>query len=195
MKETNAFAKNEYEPSTAPRNVMGGCGSHVAKMVNRPCRGHESPTRTAANEAASQVESGEPLKRQIFPRLSATQKRRRPSYRSPAAEVERTIDINDIFKNGQSKHKITRYPGDSENWWILWCEEHDRRFNSQRALTGAGIHLASHHGKRRRTNENAIKLLGYKVLNCTPALVEANNRALVGIFSGVDSGTATTASE
>ena len=183
MKETNAFVETEVDTSGSPRDVMPRRGSQVAEMVYRPFRGHESLTRTTADPAASQVESGEFSKRQIFPRLPVTQKHQRPSDRSPAAEVERTIDIQDIFKNGQSKYKITRYPGDSENWWMLSCEEHDRRFNSQRALTGAGIHLASHHGKRRRTNENAIKILGYKGLNCTPELVEANNRALVGFLS------------
>ena len=130
MKETNAFVETEVDTSGSPRDVMPRRGSQVAEMVNRPFRGHESLTRTTADPAASQVESGEFSKRQIFPRLPVTQKRQRPSDRSPAAEVERTIDIQDIFKNGQSKYKITRYPGDSENWWILSCEEHDRRFNS-----------------------------------------------------------------
>ncbi|KAG9254446.1 uncharacterized protein F5Z01DRAFT_674184 [Emericellopsis atlantica] len=92
---------------------------------------------------------------------------------------ERSIDIHTFFQNGKSRHRIFRANGDEENWWIVWCKTHKLSFTTKNPLAGAGKYLHSdRHGGMDKSNETAVVHLGYKVLNCTPELVEANNRAV-----------------
>ncbi|KAG9249411.1 uncharacterized protein F5Z01DRAFT_669293 [Emericellopsis atlantica] len=104
---------------------------------------------------------------------------RKDTPRKVSRLTERTIDIDTFFQNGKSKHRIFRVNGDGENWWIVWCKEHNMTFGTKNSLTGAGKHLNSNrHGGMDKSHETALAHLGYKVLNCTPQMVDANNRAV-----------------
>ncbi|KAI6777914.1 uncharacterized protein J7T54_008564 [Emericellopsis cladophorae] len=137
--------------------------------------------RGVPDSASRQTEEVSPLS---LPSSSGRQKKRRRSRakdtprKAPRLE-ERSIDIHTFFQNAKSRHRIFRVNGDEENWWIVWCKTHKLSFNTQNPLAGAGKHLHSDsHGFMDKSNRTALAHLGYKVLNCTPELVEANNRAV-----------------
>lgn len=90
------------------------------------------------------------------------------------------IEFKDVYQDGKAefRHFIIEYPPNSSKFYIFYCEEHGVHFTTN-ALVGAAKHLnGEQHNNQRRSHENAIKTLGYEVLNCTTALAEMNNAAL-----------------
>ncbi|KAJ8126136.1 hypothetical protein O1611_g7502 [Lasiodiplodia mahajangana] len=99
-------------------------------------------------------------------------------------QVSRTVTFEEVYQNGQAEHKdtIVEFPPDSCQWYIIKCEEHGIRFN-QRPLQGAAKHLNGRdHGGLDKSWPLALKILGYRVLNCNEQLAAANNKAVREAF-------------
>ncbi|KAI1098366.1 hypothetical protein F4804DRAFT_338281 [Jackrogersella minutella] len=108
------------------------------------------------------------------------------SLRTPAStpstenthHQERTITFNEVYQNGNAKHKdtIVEWPINSRKWYILKCEEHSLRF-TRNSVQGAAQHLNGNgHGFPDRNRDLAVKTLGYLVLDCTKGLAKLNNQ-------------------
>ncbi|KAH8649052.1 hypothetical protein BX600DRAFT_109604 [Xylariales sp. PMI_506] len=71
---------------------------------------------------------------------------------------------------------IIEHPQDSKKWYVLFCEEHGVHFKPM-ALGGAAKHLHSkyHTGFDNRNRDNALKHLGYRIIDCTTALQASHN--------------------
>ncbi|KAI1189766.1 hypothetical protein F5B17DRAFT_166850 [Nemania serpens] len=99
--------------------------------------------------------------------------------------VSRTITFDEVYQNGQAEHKdtIVEFPAESGQWYILKCEEHNLRFK-QRPLQGAAKHLNGQlHGCLERAWPTAIRMLGYRVIDCTAAAAKKNNEAVDEAFA------------
>ncbi|KAJ3555223.1 hypothetical protein NPX13_g10402 [Xylaria arbuscula] len=82
-----------------------------------------------------------------------------------------------------TKIKIVEYPVGSRQWYILKCEKHTVHFK-QVALRGAAKHLDSlSHGNLGRNRALAIKLLGYRVIDCNEELAAQNNKVVDEAFA------------
>ncbi|KAI1429653.1 hypothetical protein F5Y12DRAFT_724807 [Xylaria sp. FL1777] len=96
----------------------------------------------------------------------------------------RTITFNEVYQNGQGKHKdtIVKFPVDGGKWYILKCEEHAIRFN-RKPMAGAAKHLGGRmHGHLGRSYALAIEMLGYRVIDCDEKLAAINNKAVDEAF-------------
>ncbi|KAI0553237.1 hypothetical protein F4679DRAFT_501316 [Xylaria curta] len=94
--------------------------------------------------------------------------------------TSRTITFDEVYQNGQAKHKdtIVEFPSHSGRWYILKCEEHKMRFGP-RPLIGAAKHLNSQlHGSLYKGWAVAIEVLGYRVIDCTKELASLNNEVV-----------------
>ncbi|KAH9885309.1 hypothetical protein F4778DRAFT_508686 [Xylariomycetidae sp. FL2044] len=103
-----------------------------------------------------------------------------PPLEPGQAAPERTITFGEVYQDGQAEHKdtIVTWPVGSENFYILKCEEHKVHFK-QSPIKGAAKHLnGKFHGIPHRDWNTAIKLLGYRVLDCNEALAARNNRSV-----------------
>jgi hypothetical protein len=70
---------------------------------------------------------------------------------------------------------IIEFPRDSNEWYILRCDEHGVRFKTN-VLLGAAKHLGGdEHGGMLRSDADSVRLLGIKVRNCNAELAEKNN--------------------
>ncbi|TRX89045.1 hypothetical protein FHL15_010064 [Xylaria flabelliformis] len=99
--------------------------------------------------------------------------------------ASRTITFDEVFQKGQAKHKdtIVEFPSKSGRWYILKCEEHNIRFGP-RPLLGAAKHLNSRlHGGLCKNWAVAIKMLGYRVIDCTKELASLNNDVVKDAFA------------
>ena len=84
------------------------------------------------------------------------------------------IEFNDVPKG---KHRIIKFPHGSDEWYFLECKEHQRHFNTPHATRAAGDHLRGPHRLSGKT-ENVVAVLGVRVLNCTEAAANRNNKLL-----------------
>ncbi|KAI0864111.1 hypothetical protein F4860DRAFT_511481 [Xylaria cubensis] len=99
--------------------------------------------------------------------------------------ASRTITFDEVFQKGQAKHKdtIVEFPSKSGRWYILKCEGHNIRFG-MRPLPGAAKHLNSRlHGGLCKNWAVAIKMLGYRVIDCTKELASLNNEVVKVAFA------------
>ncbi|KAI0183583.1 hypothetical protein EV127DRAFT_18461 [Xylaria flabelliformis] len=99
--------------------------------------------------------------------------------------ASRTITFDEVFQKGQAKHKdtIVEFPSKSGRWYILKCEGHNIRFGT-RPLPGAAKHLNSRlHGGLCKNWAVAIKMLGYRVIDCTKELASLNNEVVKVAFA------------
>ncbi|KAI0450816.1 hypothetical protein F5B21DRAFT_489243 [Xylaria acuta] len=99
--------------------------------------------------------------------------------------ASRTISFDEVYQNGQAKHKdtIIEFPPNSRQWYIVKCEEHDMRFGP-RPLMGAAKHLNGRlHGGLEKNWPLALKMLGYRVIDCTKELATLNNEAVNNAFA------------
>lgn len=93
--------------------------------------------------------------------------------------VKRTITFEEIYQDGkaQFKHKIFAWPRDSDNWYIVRCDEHQVHFNNGNPIHGAAKHVHSpQHGHLEKRHDLAMEICGHLVLNCNAELAELNNR-------------------
>ncbi|KAI1128327.1 hypothetical protein F5Y10DRAFT_177194 [Nemania abortiva] len=100
-------------------------------------------------------------------------------------KVPRTVTFEEVYQNGQAKHKdtIIEFPPDSCQWYIIKCEEHGVRFN-QRPLQGAAKHLnGRQHDWLDKNWSLAVKVLGYRVIDCNEELAAVNNKAVKEAFA------------
>ncbi|KAI0417823.1 hypothetical protein F5X98DRAFT_134377 [Xylaria grammica] len=78
---------------------------------------------------------------------------------------------------------LNKFPPNSRQWYILKCEEHDIRFG-QRPIAGAAKHLNGQpHGSIPRSHALAIKILGYRVIDCNERLAQLNNKVVSDAFA------------
>ncbi|RWA10100.1 hypothetical protein EKO27_g4995 [Xylaria grammica] len=99
--------------------------------------------------------------------------------------ASRTITFGEVYQNGHAQHKdtIVEFPPNSRQWYILKCEEHDIRFG-QRPIAGAAKHLNGQpHGGLPRSHALAIKILGYRVIDCNERLAQLNNKVVSDAFA------------
>lgn len=92
----------------------------------------------------------------------------------------RTISFDEVYQHGEAKfkHTIVEYPKNNGRYYILKCEEHGVHFNAN-PLHGAAKHLASaQHGNMSKERTQAVQVLGYEVVGCTPEKVKLNNSAV-----------------
>ena len=95
----------------------------------------------------------------------------------PKSAHPRTITFDEVFDNGNAKHKhfIVEYPPHGGKFYILRCDQHGVHFNAN-PLAGAAKHLHSaQHGNMTKERAQAVDLLGYLVLDCTTELANKNN--------------------
>ncbi|KAJ9139441.1 hypothetical protein NKR23_g7885 [Pleurostoma richardsiae] len=89
----------------------------------------------------------------------------------------RSIEYDKVY-NGEHKHMIVEFPRDSGQWYILRCDKH--MHFGRGPLKGAVQHLKiPQHGRLGATYEEAIKLLGVRVLNCNSEMADRNNQAFL----------------
>lgn len=93
--------------------------------------------------------------------------------------VKRTIPFQEVYQDGkaQFKHKIFAWPRDSDNWYIVRCDEHQVHFNNGNPIHGAAKHVHSpQHGHLEKRHDLAMEICGHLVLDCNAELAELNNR-------------------
>ncbi|KAI0164125.1 hypothetical protein GGR57DRAFT_498230 [Xylariaceae sp. FL1272] len=96
----------------------------------------------------------------------------------PARPNNLPVKFEDVFKNGQAQHRIVEaFPGE---WYILKCDEHKKFFTGERPIQGAAKHLDSlvHDFMRPRNHDRALRLLGYRVIDCDRNMAALNNSLL-----------------
>ncbi|KAK5625932.1 hypothetical protein RRF57_001648 [Xylaria bambusicola] len=97
----------------------------------------------------------------------------------------RTVTFDEVYQGGQAKHKdaIVEFPPASNQWYILKCEEHALRFSNRFPIAGAAKHLNGRlHGHLERNYALAIKMLGYRVVDCNKQLAKQNNDVVDDAF-------------
>ncbi|KAJ4417141.1 hypothetical protein N0V82_006341 [Gnomoniopsis sp. IMI 355080] len=93
--------------------------------------------------------------------------------------IQRTIPFHEVYQDGkaQFKHKIFPWPKDSDNWYIVRCDEHQVHFNNGNPIHGAAKHVHSpQHGHLEKRHDLAMEICGHLVLDCNAELAELNNR-------------------
>lgn len=96
-----------------------------------------------------------------------------------ANTVKRTIPFQEVYQDGkaQYKHKIFSWPKDSDNWYIVRCDEHQVHFNNGNPIHGAAKHVHSpQHGHLEKRHDLAMEICGHLVVGCNAELAELNNR-------------------
>lgn len=115
-----------------------------------------------------------------------TREQRNPS--EPAHQSE--ISFDEVYQSGEANPKdiIVEYPRSSGKYYILRCSDCKiPPFAPFDPIRAAGKHLdIAKHGHQSRSNENAIKKLGIRVLNCTKELSDKNNKAYREWFTRED---------
>ncbi|KAM7187070.1 hypothetical protein V8F20_011138 [Naviculisporaceae sp. PSN 640] len=91
----------------------------------------------------------------------------------------RTIPYDEVFANGQPilNTTIVEFPSNSDRWFILWCQDHTRYFDS---LIGAISHLRRRHHKKEhfKSITEEVRRMLVKVLDCTAEKAKINNDAV-----------------
>ncbi|KAF4469367.1 hypothetical protein FALBO_3734 [Fusarium albosuccineum] len=103
----------------------------------------------------------------------------RPTTRQGRKIVNKTIQFDSVFQNGNApiKHVIVQYPLQHGSWYILRCEEHGLSFKDN-PLIGAAAHIRSKkHSETCSDFERVVTLLGVEVLGCNESLAKKNNIA------------------
>lgn len=96
-----------------------------------------------------------------------------------AKTVRRTITFQEVYQDGkaQYKHKIFAWPKDSNDWYIVRCDEHQVHFNNGNPIHGAAKHIHSpQHGHLEKRHDLAIEICGHLVVGCNAELADRNNR-------------------
>lgn len=96
-----------------------------------------------------------------------------------ASIVKRSITFQEVYQDGkaQYKHKIFSWPKDSDNWYIVRCDEHQVHFNNGNPIHGAAKHVHSpQHGHLEKRHDLAMEICGHLVVGCNAELADLNNR-------------------
>ncbi|KAF5622114.1 uncharacterized protein FTJAE_11081 [Fusarium tjaetaba] len=99
-----------------------------------------------------------------------------PQPRGPLTG-DRAIDFDDVYQDGNAatKYIITEHKG---FWYILECKKHKLHFMSNNPIHGARRHLtAGTHGHMNANYDEAVRILGTRVLNCDEDKAKRNNLA------------------
>ncbi|EWG55187.1 hypothetical protein FVEG_13228 [Fusarium verticillioides 7600] len=99
-----------------------------------------------------------------------------PQPRGPLTG-DRAIDFDDVYQDGNAptKYIITEHKG---FWYILECKKHKLHFVSNNPIHGARRHLtAGTHGHMNANYDEAVRILGTRVLNCDEDKAKQNNLA------------------
>ncbi|KAF5627580.1 hypothetical protein F25303_10770 [Fusarium sp. NRRL 25303] len=111
--------------------------------------------------------------------LSRPSKRPRSNVPQPQGPLtgDRAIEFNEVYQDGHAptKYIITEHKG---FWYILECKKHKLHFMSNNPIHGARRHLAAGtHGNQNARNDETVRLLGTRVLNCSADKAKLNNLA------------------
>ncbi|KAK2743004.1 hypothetical protein CKAH01_18419 [Colletotrichum kahawae] len=94
---------------------------------------------------------------------------------TPATKsIEKTVDFDGLYDNGDAKykHRIVQY---GKEWFILRCDEHNIHF-PYRAVTAAGSHLKGYaHNGPSAALPAVIEAFGVRVTGCDKDKAELNN--------------------
>ncbi|KAL2759944.1 hypothetical protein ACRALDRAFT_2024036 [Sodiomyces alcalophilus JCM 7366] len=94
---------------------------------------------------------------------------------------DRTVTYDEVYRNGNAKYKHAIISWDGK-WYILKCEEHGVHFRMS-ALAAAAKHLDSAaHGYLGRQQDQALRLLGYRVLDCDEERANRHNKLVREAF-------------
>lgn len=136
-------------------------------------RGHESSAAHSELDASGRRQS----RRRRAPTAKLRETRDKPPPRGPGLGPSKTIDFDDVFQDGRAeqKHMIISWPKGSNQWFILYCEEHGLAFG-RNPLLGASRHIGSEdHQHLPEDYDFAVKILGVQVLNCDLEKANRNN--------------------
>ncbi|KAI8953029.1 hypothetical protein F4801DRAFT_577009 [Xylaria longipes] len=186
-------AKDAIPTTTAPKeqDQPAVLGKHFSCTVQREyTEGKEQYVlRYKTENRKALQEITEPRADQSLPADSSVNPLATPATTASASEnklgVSRTITFDEVYQNGQAKHKdtIVEFPHNSRQWYIIKCEEHKIRFGL-RPLMGAAKHLNGRlHGGLERSRAVALKTLGYRVVDCTEELAALNNEVVNKAFA------------
>ncbi|KAL8376633.1 hypothetical protein RB595_007645 [Gaeumannomyces hyphopodioides] len=152
---------------------------------NSSAHNHDEPTSAASvspralrkrrltAKARSDLERPNKRRRRGGKAASSGSARVRRVGEAASDRTGKTVSFEDV----RGKHRIVSWPAASGHFYILWCKDHGKIFNSKDPVQGAGKHLSKSHGMT-GTHENAIKELGFRVQNCTQEQVDESNRAV-----------------
>lgn len=178
---------------------VGQASEHVSQVsATTPSRqeGKRKVAETSTGEQANVVPSskrprtrerpiGEDLEAQALINRSPRSTRQSSvaqtgtSKESRVKTVSRTITFHEVYQDGkaQYKHKIFAWPKDSDNWYIVRCDQHQVHFNNGNPIHGAAKHVHSpQHGHLEKRHDLAMEICGHLVLDCNAELAELNNR-------------------
>lgn len=113
--------------------------------------------------------------------VGAPRTKRPRTATSANPQDERTVTYDEVYQNGEAKYKHAIISWDGK-WYILKCEEHSVHFRMS-ALAAAAKHLDSAaHGHLGRQQDQALRLLGYRVLGCDQERADRHNKLVKEAF-------------
>lgn len=148
--------------------------SNPSNLLPRPPRA--LPTQLGRKSAPASYAPKRTISETQSPgKIVATEQQleKRPSTR-------RSMTFDEVYQNGDAKYKhfIVEYPPESEEFYILKCDDHGVHFGAN-PLAGAAKHLASRmHNNQSKNYSVAIDALGFRVIGCTSELARLNNTAV-----------------
>lgn len=91
-------------------------------------------------------------------------------------DAPKNIDFDDVYQDGNAKHRIIEHPKGSGRWFILQCQRHGMQFG-RKPLVAAVRHIYGKlHGLAAESSV-AVAELGTQVLHCDADKAERNNKA------------------
>ncbi|KAI0193093.1 hypothetical protein F4808DRAFT_442430 [Astrocystis sublimbata] len=154
---TITVSSGRYQPSVPEETSSYTIQVATERPINQTLPAYASNSSTSAAIHTDPASNGQPL-------------------------TSRTITFDQVYQNGQAKtkHIIAEWPKNSQQWYIFKCWKHKKRFgNNQRSpIRGAARHINSAaHNNEAKSYPNTIRLLGWRVVDCTRELADMNNSA------------------
>ncbi|KAH7630081.1 hypothetical protein B0T09DRAFT_141851 [Sordaria sp. MPI-SDFR-AT-0083] len=166
-----SFMQNHPAPTQlAPKAQPAQAKAPVSQPLNvlpKPA------TAVPAASVQKAVSASSSTKRPIAETANEQQPAKRPS-------TQRAITFDEVYQNGNAKfkHIIVEYPSESQEYYILKCDDHGVHFGAN-PLAGAAKHLASKMHDHQSKNYNvAVDTLGFRVIGCNAELARMNNAAV-----------------
>ncbi|KAF5716174.1 hypothetical protein FMUND_6517 [Fusarium mundagurra] len=160
------------DPLTQPTSTSDSIPSppnaeNAGEPTDRPNELHTIEQNTLS------VPQKRPVDSQISPESRPTKRVRSDVAQGPLTG-DRTIEFDQVYQNGRAEPKYIIVKHD-EFWYILECKKHKLHFNNH-PIRGAQKHLRSKKHNQISVNyEEAIRVLGTRVLHCTEDNVAENN--------------------
>ncbi|KAL8410374.1 hypothetical protein RB596_000183 [Gaeumannomyces avenae] len=156
---------------------------------NGPAHNHDEPTSSALVSPRTSRKRKPTTKAQSNLEGPKKMPRRGGKIASSGTGVDRVRVVASYgdrmvsFRDVNGKHRIVKWPTDSDKFYILRCDEHKLFFNSPNPIQGAGKHLRSAgHSNGSGAHEDAINELGFLVQDCTQEQADKNNHAIDQLF-------------